>query len=72
MWNCNKAGKGRLTEKRDIDTIKKSFTGQEALHSGRRLANIPRKGVKLMRITLHIGKYTVTIIVKSNNRHSAK
>lgn len=62
-----------MTEKREIDTIKKSFIGQEALHSGRRLVNIPRKrGGKLMRITLYIGKYTVTIIVKSNNRHSAK
>lgn len=25
-----------------------------------------------MRITLHIGTFTVTIIVKSRNRHSAK
>jgi len=25
-----------------------------------------------MRITLHIGPYTVTIIVKRKNRHSAK
>jgi len=25
-----------------------------------------------MRITLHIGRFTVTIIVKSRNRHSAK
>lgn len=33
-----------MAEKREIDTIKKSFIGQEALHSGRRLANIPRKG----------------------------
>ena len=62
----------RLTRKQLIDRIKVSFIGQEALQSGRRLANIPRKGVKLMRITLHIGKFTVTIIVKSNYRHSAK
>lgn len=31
-----------------------------------------RKEVRRMRITLHIGKFTVTIIVKSSNRHSAK
>ena len=31
-----------------------------------------RKEVMLMRITLHIGRLTVTIIVKSNNRHSCK
>ncbi|MBR1389918.1 MAG: hypothetical protein IJ567_00455 [Lachnospiraceae bacterium] len=61
-----------LTGERLIDTLEKSLTGRKALHSGRRLANISRKGVRLMRITLHIGKFTVTIIVKSNNRHSAK
>ena len=32
----------------------------------------PAKGVLLMRITLHIGRFTVTIIVKSRNRHSGK
>ena len=32
----------------------------------------PTKGVLLMRITLHIGRFTVTIIVKSRNRHSGK
>ena len=32
----------------------------------------PAKGVLLMRITLHIGRFIVTIIVKSRNRHSAK
>ena len=30
------------------------------------------KGGDYMRITLHIGRYTVTIIVKSRNRHSGK
>lgn len=30
------------------------------------------KEVMLMRITLHIGAFTVTIIVKRNRRHSAK
>ena len=31
-----------------------------------------REGVKRMRITLHIGAFTVTIVVKRRNRHSAK
>ena len=30
------------------------------------------KGGGAMRITLHIGRFTVTIIVKSKDRHSAK
>ncbi len=30
------------------------------------------KGGDTMRITLHIGQFTVTIIVKSRNRHSHK
>lgn len=58
----------RLTGKQSADRIKVSLIGQEALQGGGRLANIPRKGVRLMRITLHIGKFTVTIIVKSSNR----
>ncbi len=28
-----------------------------------------RKGVRHMRITFHIGSFTITIIVKSRNRH---
>ena len=43
-----------------------------ALPKRRRLAIIFRKEVMLMRITLHIGRFTVTVIVKSNNRHSAQ
>ena len=31
-----------------------------------------RKGGEAMRITFHIGRFTVTIVVKSRNRHSAK
>jgi hypothetical protein len=31
-----------------------------------------RKELMFMRITLHIGQFTVTILVKRNNRHSAK
>ncbi|CUO71694.1 Uncharacterised protein [Flavonifractor plautii] len=36
------------------------------------VSHTSRKGVRPMRITLHIGRFTVTIIVKSRNRHSAK
>lgn len=46
----------------------------EALRGVRRLAN-PLLGeeVQPMRLTLHIGRFTVTIIVKERkNRHSAK
>ena len=39
--------------------------------NGRRLVTSP-KGGETMRITFHIGDVTVTIIVKSRNRHSAK
>ena len=32
-----------------------------------------RKGVELMRLTFHVGIFTVTVIVKKRkNRHSAK
>ena len=45
-----------------------------ALHNGRRFATPPEKGVMVMPITLtfHILRWTVTIKVKSGNRHSAK
>ena len=43
-----------------------------ALHERQAVGHTTRKGVRRMRITLHIGRYTVTIIVKSRNRHSAK
>ena len=42
-------------------------------NNGRRFGSHHPKGGELMRITLHIGIYTVTIIVKRReNRHSAK
>ena len=44
----------------------------QALHERQAVSYTTRKGVLLMRITLHIGRFTVTIIVKSRNRHSAK
>ena len=31
-----------------------------------------RKEVMVMRITLHIGSFTITVIVKRNNRHLAE
>ena len=43
-----------------------------ALHERQAVGYTTRKGVLLMRITLHVGRFTVTIIVKSRNRHSAK
>lgn len=46
--------------------------GLRVLHNGRRLDYLLRKEVMSMRITLHIGRFTITIIVKDNNRHSAK
>ena len=58
------------------------FTYNESARKGRRvdtnarrLLRILRKEVRTMRITFHIGKYTVTIIVyerKKSSRHSAK
>ena len=43
------------------------------LHRRQAVGHTTRKGVRLMRITLHIGAFTVTIIVKKReNRHSAK
>ena len=45
---------------------------QGAAQNGRRLAHTIPNGGGAMRITLHIGRFTVTIIVKSKDRHSAK
>ncbi len=39
-----------------------------ALHKRQAVGHATRKGVRLMRITLHIGSFTVTIIVKRGNR----
>ena len=45
---------------------------QGAAQHGRRLATLPERG-ETMRITMHIGSFTVTIIIKKRkNRHSAK
>ena len=40
---------------------------------GRRFGYILREEVRLMRITFHVGDFTVTIMIKKRrNRHSAK
>ena len=45
----------------------------QTLHNGRRLIYSLAKGGGYMRITFHIGDFTVTIIVKKReNRHSGK
>ena len=36
------------------------------------VSHTSRKGVRPMRITLHIGAFTVTIIVKRRNRHPGR
>ena len=43
-----------------------------ALHERQAVGYTTRKGVLLMRITPHIGPFTVTIIVKRRNRHPAR
>ena len=47
---------------------------REALHIRQAVFGLlPPKGGKGMRLTIHIGTFTVTIIVKKRkNRHSAK
>ena len=45
---------------------------QQALHKRQAVGHTTRKGVSPMRLTIHIGRFTVTIIVKSRDRHSAK
>ena len=44
----------------------------QALHERQAVGYTTRKGVRLMRITLHIGAFTVTIIVKRRNSHPAR
>jgi len=45
---------------------------EKAQHKRQAVGHASRKGVGLMRITLHIGPFTVTIIVKRRNRHPAR
>ena len=47
---------------------------ERAFDKRRRFGYIPRKGVIAMRITItfHVLRWTVSIVVKSGNRHSAK
>jgi len=46
----------------------------KALHNGRRsVSHSYKKGVRQMRITVYIGNFTITVIIrKKQNRHSAK
>ena len=48
--------------------------GKLALPNGRRFSDTTRKGVKRLRITItfHIWNWTVSIVFKRGNRHSAK
>ena len=48
--------------------------GQGYTHptSWQAVGHMTPKGGDCMRLTFHIGQYTVTIIVKSRNRHSRK
>ena len=63
--SCSKAG--FLTEYAELGKMRSG-----AARTAGGYGYTPAKGVLLMRITLHIGRFTVTIIVKSRNRHSAK
>ena len=67
-----------------IDSIRQSIYNKNASKGAeseqqtrRRLSPSSRKGVMLMRLTFHLGKFTVTIIIrktqsKKNSRHSTK
>ena len=63
--SCSKAG--FLTEYAELGKMRSG-----AARTAGGYGYTPAKGVLLMRITLHIGRFTVTIIVKSRNRHSGK
>jgi len=49
-----------------------SLMGQGAGQEGGWLVTQPPEGGDAMRNTLHIGAYTVAIVIKRRNRHSAK
>ena len=71
---CHAAG-GGLTDSRNRDRIKLPARAEGRTQTRRRLLLHLRKEVRTMRITFHIGRYTVTIIVyerKKSNRHSGK
>ncbi len=65
VLSCSKAG--FLTEYAELGKMRSG-----AARTAGGYGYTPAKGVLLMRITLHIGRFTVTIIVKSRNRHSGK
>ena len=56
-----------------FDTMKLPAYGGQALHTTAGGWLHTPKGGETMRITMHIGSFTVTIIIKKRkNRHSAK
>ena len=61
-----------ITSGKEIVNWKRPLWDREHWDNGRRLVIILRKEVMSMHITFHIGKFTVTIIVKSNSCHSGK
>jgi hypothetical protein len=65
-----------LTKSGVFDIMKEppKWEAGRALQSyGRRFGYILREEVELMRITFHVGDFTVTIMIKRRrNRHSAK
>lgn len=67
MKNAASGGGGLLTTMRFYRIL------SAALHNGRRFGPHHPKGGEAMRITLHIGPFTVTIIVKKReNRHPGR
>ena len=69
------AAGGGLTDSRNRDRVKLPARAEGRTQTRRRLLLHLRKEVRTMRITFHIGRYTVTIIVyerKKSNRHSGK
>ncbi len=48
------------------------FGGQKGIAKTGRFSHTFVKEVRQMRITLHIGPFTVTILVKRRNRHPAR
>ena len=65
-----------LTKSGVFDIMKESperEAGRALQSYGRRFGYILREEVELMRITFHVGDFTVTIMIKRRrNRHSAK
>lgn len=62
-----------MTVDGEIGIIVSPLRGRGAAHSAGGFGYNLREGVRHVRLTIHIGKFTVTIIVKKRgNRHSGK